>query len=350
MSRPEILEQHDDALHALIVDATRDYEFDSFVLGIERPPTYDREQHETAYRELKIRLGTLLSSTWPDRSVEFKRPELRIDLRATRRGIRVVLQPVPLFIGGRYRKLSREIPACRWMHLACKGKGCPSCGFTGNLCGPSIQELAEPAILEATGGAETFFHGAGREDIDVRMLGEGRPFVIEVRHPRRRRLDLDRLAREINDAAVGFAEVHRLGMTTREGMISAKSATAEKTYRARIRFLDEVPPDLEERLGQLDGADIEQLSPTRVMKRRGRNTVRRKRVIESSLIGHDRDEYLWEVRTSSGTYVKELIGGDDGRTKPSVASVVGVPCECVELDVMDVHWTPPWESCTASSQ
>ena len=28
------------------------------------------------------------------------------------------------------------------------------------------------------------FHGAGREDVDVRMLGAGRPFVMEVINPK----------------------------------------------------------------------------------------------------------------------------------------------------------------------
>lgn len=30
------------------------------------------------------------------------------------------------------------------------------------------------------------FHSGGREDIDVRMLGTGRPFVVEVLNPKRR--------------------------------------------------------------------------------------------------------------------------------------------------------------------
>jgi len=43
------------------------------------------------------------------------------------------------------------------------------------------------------------------------------------------------------------------------------------------------------------------------------------------------------VRTDAGLYVKELISGDDGRTCPSVAEVLGVPAECAELDVLAIH-------------
>jgi tRNA pseudouridine synthase 10 len=33
-------------------------------------------------------------------------------------------------------------------------------------------------------GGESYLHAAGREDIDVRMLGTGRPFIFEFINPR----------------------------------------------------------------------------------------------------------------------------------------------------------------------
>ncbi|MEM2002924.1 MAG: hypothetical protein QXT77_09790, partial [Candidatus Methanomethylicaceae archaeon] len=42
------------------------------------------------------------------------------------------------------------------------------------------------------------------------------------------------------------------------------------------------------------------------------------------------------VRCQGGLYVKELISGDDGRTKPSVSEVLGAGARCVELDVISV--------------
>ena len=81
----------------------------------------------------------------------------------------------------------------------------------------------------------------------------------------------------------------------------------------------------------------------RVMRRRGVDTVRLKKVIDSEVLEVDGKRCLWEVRTSSGTYIKELISGDGGRTQPSVASLAGVPCICASLDVTGVHSTPGWE-------
>jgi tRNA pseudouridine synthase 10 len=66
-------------------------------------------------------------------------------------------------------------------------------------------------------------------------------------------------------------------------------------------------------------------------------------VIESNMLGEIDGLVVWEVRTDSGAYIKELISGDGGRTRPSVAEVLGIPATCVSLDVVGVHWRAPWE-------
>ena len=38
---------------------------------------------------------------------------------------------------------------------------------------------------EIFGADEVYLHGSGREDIDVRMLGNGRPFILEFINPRK---------------------------------------------------------------------------------------------------------------------------------------------------------------------
>jgi tRNA pseudouridine synthase 10 len=43
------------------------------------------------------------------------------------------------------------------------------------------------------------------------------------------------------------------------------------------------------------------------------------------------------LTTSAGTYVKEFVNGDFGRTVPSVGSLLDCHAEIVQLDVVDVH-------------
>ena len=40
-------------------------------------------------------------------------------------------------------------------------------------------------MLPIFGSTQAYLHAAGREDIDVRMLGKGRPFIIEFVNPKK---------------------------------------------------------------------------------------------------------------------------------------------------------------------
>jgi tRNA pseudouridine synthase 10 len=42
------------------------------------------------------------------------------------------------------------------------------------------------------------------------------------------------------------------------------------------------------------------------------------------------------IEAESGTYIKELISGDGGRTRPSLSELVGVPCNVSKLDVIEI--------------
>ena len=79
----------------------------------------------------------------------------------------------------------------------------------------SVDELIKPAVMEAALAEDTTFHGAGREDIDARMLGTGRPFIVEAVRPKRRTIDLARLRQEINRQAAGKVEVGELETVSR---------------------------------------------------------------------------------------------------------------------------------------
>ena len=49
------------------------------------------------------------------------------------------------------------------------------------------------------------------------------------------------------------------------------------------------------------------------------------------------DEIELTLRCEAGTYVKELVHSDEGRTKPSVQSVLDADCEVIWLDVLEIH-------------
>ncbi|EQD50380.1 THUMP domain protein, partial [mine drainage metagenome] len=224
-----------------------------------------------------------------------------------------------------------------WPCRRCRGRGCDTCHGTGKTYPTSVEELVGAPLLEATGAEATRFHGMGREDIDARMLGRGRPFVLELLRPRRRTLDLAALAPEIGRRAEGRVEVDGLVSVEAAEVVRVKEAAPEKSYRVGV--VGRVPvAKVNEALLLATGRAIAQRTPTRVAHRRS-DRVRARRIVAARLVDASDEGFTLEIRTEAGTYVKEWVEGDGGRTEPSLAALVGAPLTVGYLDVLDVHDT-----------
>ena len=253
--------------------------------------------------------------------------------------LRVDVDVRPIFLYGRYRKVSRGIPQTRWPCRACRGRatGCESCEETGLQYTDSVQDLIGEPIREALGAEDTSFHGMGREDIDVRCLGSGRPFVLEVKKPTKRKLPADDLVELVKENAPGKVEVDSLTWCTRKKVNEVKQSRSEKTYTIRFRAEGlEDTEAAEQSILSLDGQVIDQETPQRVSHRRAAKTRRRK-ITSIDEVRFEGDEAEVTMRCEAGTYVKELVHSDEGRTTPSVQSVLGTDCEVIWLDVLEIH-------------
>ena len=101
------------------------------------------------------------------------------------------------------------------------------------------------------------------------------------------------------------------------------------------------PEEIEQAVQGLRGAMLAQRTPERVAHRRA-DLVRRRKVLETTdpiietmADGHTEVEFT--LRCESGTYVKETVHGDGGRTQPSVAALIRARCDVLWLDVADIH-------------
>jgi len=344
------------------------------------------------------------------------------------------------YIYGRYRKLERGIPQTRWPCRACKGRGCEKCNDTGLQYESSVQDLIGNPILDVLKAEEHSFHGMGREDIDVRCMGRGRPFVIELKEPKLRSCSYEDLENIINTHAAGAIEVTDLRSSNRSEVVRIKDTPADKSYTIRFKLLpmneleygvltapldltktdrksrkrkprrgdkrkdntkplpteiitedngfnqDELTkmkkaeleaicvehklaktgkknelierilampkpgsscfdlPDhetIKSTIMSLEGTKLAQRTPDRVAHRRA-DLIRRRDVVtvNEPVIETMQDgviEVEFTLRCESGTYVKETIHGDNGRTQPSVASLLKAKCEVIWLDVGDIH-------------
>jgi tRNA pseudouridine synthase 10 len=322
-------------------------EFDTFLVGSVPYPLLVERQDEMSARFSTLHSETLKShfnrlagiqlQQHLGKPVDFDRPDIVFiyDMQEDT----VKLQVNPIFIYGKYLKLVRGIPQSRWDCKKCKGKGCDECANTGRRYPDSISEYIGIPAQTLTGGTRFKFHAAGREDIDVLMLGQGRPFVVEIGEPRIRKPSLAELAETINKEATGKVEVHGLEMTNRHHLQQLKEdATSNvKEYAAIVETEQSVTEEMMTIVAsRFQGVTIEQRTPNRVSHRRS-DLVRKKRIYEIRLTG--REDGCLDVffKVQGGTYIKELISGDDGRTTPSLAEWLGTGCVCKQLNVLAIH-------------
>ncbi|MDR2698902.1 MAG: tRNA pseudouridine(54/55) synthase Pus10 [Candidatus Methanoplasma sp.] len=327
-----------------VADGVNSVHSDNFLVGSRvEPDIADKEkamweEHglenaEAIKTELNREIGKL-ALPLINRPVEFKNPQVVacIDTRFAD----VTLDIAPIFIAGRYFKYSREIPQTIWPCRACKGKGCGRCGGTGKMYQTSVQEIIGNVALEMSGGEEHFLHGMGREDIDACMLGEGRPFVLEISKPRVRDIDLDELEKKANMSEL--AGYSRLRFVPRDAVQGYKTADPDKTYKARVKADGKVNKErvIEVALS-FKNIHIDQRTPRRVEHRRA-DLVRKREIrwVEAEMIGDD--VFDLTVNAESGTYIKEFVSGDEGRTAPSFSGALGTRCAVQTLDVIAINY------------
>ena len=329
-----------------------EYEFDTFWLGTRVAGPVTPEDALATKSEVNRRVGQCLERTAPGLTASLERAVIRIELNYPAGGARAQ-RLRPLLIYGRYRKLSREIPQSKWPCRRCRGAGhlvlsgqskdCEACGGTGKRYQRSVEELVAAPILPICRGIGTKMHSVGREDVDARMLGRGRPFVLELGMPRVRTFDLAPIQQALNRTLTGEVEVEQLRFADRDLLDRMLRMSPDKSYRAAVECLAPVPREAVERLGLLRDLVLRQETPRRVLHRRA-NLVRRRTVrtcsVQVSESGPMIRRFELAVRVQSGTYIKELVSGDEGRTHPSVSAILRAPCDCAELDVLEVHCDP----------
>ena len=294
---------------------------------------YALENSETIKAELNREIGKL-ALPMIHRPVEFKNPQV-VALVDTRFAD-VTLDIAPVFVAGRYNKYSREIPQTIWPCRVCHGKGCDHCHGAGKMYPTSVQEIIGDIALEMADGQEHFFHGMGREDIDACMLGDGRPFVLEISQPKHRYIDLDELERRANQT--DMAAFNSLKFVQREAVERYKAAASDKVYHVHVKAEGKVnKEELVKVALSFKDVNIDQRTPRRVEHRRA-DLVRKRKIHWCQAEWASDDSFDLELETDSGTYVKEFVSGDEGRSVPSFSERLGIQCKVETLDVLAIKF------------
>jgi tRNA pseudouridine synthase 10 len=334
-----------DKLVEIALEKLEAYEYTTFLVGIELPTMVEEREDEFKARfeveygesirnEFSRDIGKKIAGITKE-TAEYKKPDVVVIINPFTG--QVTIQSNPFYVKGAYRKLVRGIPQSRWLCRSCRGEGCPKCNETGKMYPESVEEIIAESLLKETGGEDESLHAAGREDVDARMLGTGRPFIMEVKKPKRRFIDLKNLAAAINKRANGKVEVLNLRFASKDDVKRLKKGEASrKTYKVVVEFERDISnSELETVTKTLEKAVIHQQTPLRVLHRRA-DLVREKYIYETKIKRLAPNRAEMKIYCQGGLYIKELVSGDEGRTNPSVTKIVNAKAKPLELDVLKV--------------
>lgn len=339
-----------DALAELVISQSEEYEFHTFLMGTFIPKAIqeretelktqvDVKQSELLKQEFNRNIGKKISGRIPV-TTDFKSPDIVFEVNPFTQNISMRI--TSLYIFGKYKKFLRTLPQTRWPCRKCKGEGCKECNNTGKKYPESVEELIETEVIRLAKADKGTLHGGGREDIDALMLGTGRPFVFEVVNPHIRSLDLKNLKERINIHTQDKIEVLNLRWSSRKEVVHVKSSAerAIKKYRALVDFSNPITDEDMKRIeNEFQNKELQQRTPNRVSHRRA-DKIRKKKVYTVKCIRKGEAKIEIVVKCDGGCYVKELISGDKGRTKPSISEIVVNPAICTELDVIEIDEIP----------
>ncbi|KFB45097.1 AGAP012003-PA-like protein [Anopheles sinensis] len=239
-----------------------------------------------------------------------------------------------LFVAGRYNKLSRKLSQTPWI---IDGK---------RLMEESVQETIVAAIAPHFGVPDErlIFSSSGREDVDVRCLGRGRPFVLEIpgamcdQLPEQFAIEMEQ---KVNSSQT--VVIRDLQLVKREELVHIRGGEADKRkfYRALCVTEKPVTPETITQLCIDEPLVVQQVTPLRVLHRRP--LLARPRTVYKVRAQPCRDNphaMIVDIESQAGTYIKELVHGDFGRTTPSFRSIIGSAIDIQALDVMaiDLDW------------
>ena len=236
-----------------------------------------------------------------------------------------LLSPNPLYISGNYIKLSREISQNY---------------FNRVLNISSVDEEIKKFFSKIFKNSERndfVFSASGREDPNVRMLNSGRNFIYEIFNVKKKfGLNFEELNNQFN-LENNLVKIKNLKLSNKSeyNKLKKEENSKIKKYLAVIYISKKIEKNEINNLikGNLN---IKQITPIRVLHQRPLKE-RERTIIALKEIEKINDHFIIiEIIASAGTYIKEFINGDFGRTYPNLGSLLNCECDILQLDVEDI--------------
>lgn len=145
-----------------------------------------------------------------------------------------------------------------------------------------------------------------------------------------------KLIKMIKQLFINFVYVVKYNLFYNQEVFDKLQVNAEekkKKYVCVVQTTEEITEKLlKEKLDSLIDLKIIQKTPVRVLHRR--SLMDREKIIHSMNTQYINSHFfILHLISSGGTYIKEFVHGDFGRTLPNVGSLLNCECDILQLDV-----------------
>ena len=317
------------AMGELAVRKARPYEFRTFAIGVSLPEgVQEREDELRSALRLKgsetiktqaARLVASYVSSKTRKRLDKKNPDVTILANFGAGDVSVASKPV--FYYGRYAK-PKGIAQRKSFCEHCRGSGCEICHGTGYERRPSVEEELRGKLSGFSGSERIVFTWLGSEDRGSRVFAPGRPFVAEIKSPRKRKLP------------------RKFGVRLRKGSLAVTSGRVLPSKPTRLpsfRFLAEIRAVAASKVGPESLRKLESaFRNAQVIFRRPNNRPTTKTVYRVSASSRGRTLFI-RAELDGGLPVKRFVNGE--LVSPSVSEVLKTEVGCRSFDIRKVRET-----------
>lgn len=308
----------------LMLDSSFDYKFRTFSIGtIIKPSIVDRD--DALKSEFKLRgIDGIKSDITKELVKLFSKKTKKITNYIDPDIIFTVnlkepscnLRSKPIVISGRYTKSKRGYSQKQKSCDNCSGKGCRTCNFHGISEFNSVEGVISKLIFKKFGGTTTKFTWIGGEDKSSLVLGSGRPFIVKLQNPLKRKIKL-------SDYASDFISIFNLKIIDDSPKTPLKFSSL-----ATIKISTDSKFDAEnlKKLKNLKN------SPIIVSEKSGRSYE--KKIFDINYKKTSDQIILVKIRVEGGLPIKRFVIGND--VTPNISETIGTHCIPEEFDFLEI--------------
>ncbi len=308
----------------LMLDSSFGYEFNTFSIGtILKPSIIDRDDIlksefklrgiDSIKSELVKELGKLFSKR-TKKIINYIDPDVIFTINFKEQSCNLYSKPI--VISGRYTKSIRGYSQKQKSCDNCNGKGCRTCNFHGITEFNSVEGMISKLIFKKFGGNTAKFTWIGGEDKSSLVLGSGRPFVVKLQNPvKRKKKRINFISEPVSIHNLKIIDDYPKSPLKFSSLISIKISTDSKfesKYLKKLKTLTNIPIFISEKSGKSYEKKIFDL---------------KYRKISDQII-------LLKIRAEGGLPIKRFVTGNN--VEPNISGIIGMDCLSENFDFLEI--------------